>query len=330
MRVALDQLEEFAITTGFSGVARVQHGGEVISEFACGHADRANDRMNNLETRFGVASGTKAFTALTIMSLVESGELTLDTTVRSVVAGDLPNVDAAVTIDHLLTHRSGVGDYIDEEAGGDIDDYLLGRLSPHVLETASDYLPLLNEHEQRSLPGEHFAYNNSGFVILSLVIEVLTGSFHQAVRDRVLTKAAMPSVGFFRSDDLPANTAVGYLENGRSNVFHLPVVGMGDGGVFLTLEDSAVFWDALFSGRIVSLESVAAMTAEVSVHNETRSYGKGFWLGQGADHVWIEGMDAGVSFQSGVFRADDVRYSVLSNTSSGVWPLVKAIRDANS
>lgn len=328
MHVALGQLEELAITADFSGVARVQYRGEVVSEFACGHADRANGRVNNLETRFGVASGAKPLTALTIMSLVESGQLALDTTVRSVVAGDLPNVDQAVTIDHLLTHRSGVGDYLDEEAIGDIDDYLLGRLSAHILETVSDYLPLLNAHEQQRMPGERFAYNNSGFVMLSLVIETLAGSFHRAVRDRVLSTAGMPEAGFFRSDDLPANTALGYLENGRSNVFHLPVIGTGDGGVFLTLEDTVVFWDALFTGRIVSLESVAAMTAEVSVHDETRSYGKGFWLGPGADHVWIEGMDAGVSFQSGVFRDADVRYSVLSNTSSGAWPLVAAIRDA--
>ncbi len=118
------------------------------------------------------------------------------------------------------------------------------------------------------------------------------------------------------------------LANGRSNVFHLPVIGMGDGGVFLTLDDTTAFWDALLTGGIVSPASVAAMTAEISVYNDTRSYGRGFWLGPGADHVWIEGMDAGVSFQSGVFRAADVTYSVLANTSEGAWPLVRAIRDA--
>ena len=83
------------------------------------------------------------------MSLVESDALALDTTVRSVVLGDLPNVDEAVTIDHLLTHRSGVGDYLEEDADGDIDDHTLGQ---------------------------HFAFNNSGFVMLSLVIEAVTGS----------------------------------------------------------------------------------------------------------------------------------------------------------
>jgi CubicO group peptidase (beta-lactamase class C family) len=327
MDVALSQLEHLAQEHDFSGVVRVQHRGAVILEFACGHSDRANERANNLETRFAVASGAKALTALTIMSLVESGTLALETTVRSVVVDELANVDEAVTIDHLLTHRSGVGDYLDESAGGDVDDHVLGSLSAHTLETARDYLPLLNGREQQSLPGEQFVYNNSGFVMLSLVLETTTGSFHQAVRDQVFARASMPNAGFFRSDDLPANTAHGYLANGRSNVFHLPVIGMGDGGVFLTLDDTTAFWDALLSGRIVSLESVAAMTAEISVYNDARSYGRGFWLGPGADHVWIEGMDAGVSFQSGVFRSAEVTYAVLSNTSEGAWPLVRAIRD---
>lgn len=328
MSASFARLHEDALARDFSGVVRVERGGEVIVEFACGRSDRANGRLNGLATRFAVASGTKAFTALTIMSLVESRVLTLDTTVRSVVAADdLPHVDDAVTIDHLLTHRSGVGDYIDEEAGGDIDDHVLGPLSVHTLETARDYLPLLDAHGQRSAPGERFAYNNSGFVMLSLVIEIATGSYHQAVRDRVFTPVAMQGAGFFRTDDLPVDTAIGYLGNGRTNVFHLPVIGMGDGGAFLTLDDTTAFWDAFLGGRIVSPENVAAMTAEVSVHGDTRSYGRGFWLDPGSDHVWFEGMDAGVSFQSGVFGDSDMRYSVFSNTSSGVWPLVGMICD---
>ena len=325
MSIAFSELEQHARAHDFSGVVRVERRGEVIVEFACGHSDRANERVNNLETRFAVASGAKSLTALTIMSLVESGVFDLDTTLRSVVEGDLPHVDEAVTIDHLLTHRSGVGDYLDEAAGGDIDDHALGSLSAHTLETARDYLPLLNAHEQQSAPGKHFAYNNSGYVMLALVIEKMTGSYHRAVRDRVFTPAGMPHAGFFRTDDLPANTALGYLSNGRSNVFHLPVIGVGDGGAFFTLDDTTVFWDAFLNGDIVSPQSVAAMTAEVSVYNDRRSVGRGFSLNPRADHVWMEGMDPGVSFQSGVFRDADVRYSVLSNTSSAAWPLVRTI-----
>ncbi len=328
MDVALSELEHVAREHDFSGAVRVQARGDVVVEFAHGHSDRANERANDVTSRFAVASGTKALTALTVMSLVESGALTLDTTVRSVVGDDLPNVDAAVTIDHLLTHRSGVGDYLDEATMGDIDDHLLGSLSAHTLQTARDYLPLIDAHAQVSPPGERFVYNNSGFVMLSFIVETITGSFHESVRDRVIDRAAMPEAGFFRSDELPGDTALGYLANGRSNVFHLPVIGMGDGGVYLTLDDTTAFWSAFLAGDIVSLPHVAAMTAAVSVHSDERSYGRGFWLAPRDEHVWIEGMDAGVSFQSGVFRGADVTYSVLANTSAGAWPVVEAISAA--
>ena len=195
MNDPLAQLEKQALADDFSGVVRVQRRGEAIVEFACGFSDRVNKRVNRVDTLFAIASGTKGFTALTIMSLIESGELTLDTTLRSVVGDDLPHVDEAVTIDHLLTHRSGVGDYLDEDAMDDIDDHILDDLSAHTLQTARDYLPLLNAHQQRSTPGERFTYNNGGFVMLSLVIETLTGSYHQAVRDRVLRRPVCPVPG---------------------------------------------------------------------------------------------------------------------------------------
>ena len=69
-----------------------------------------------MDTRFGIASGTKGLTALAVVSLIEAGSLELSTTARSVLGADLPLIDDAVTIEHLLSHRSGIGDYFDEDA----------------------------------------------------------------------------------------------------------------------------------------------------------------------------------------------------------------------
>lgn len=322
-----DDLEAVAIAGGFSGAVRVRVDGEVVVEFAAGFADRSANRPNELSTRFGVASGTKGLTALTVLSLIEADEFALDTTVRSIVGDRLPNVDQAVTIEHLLAHRSGAGDYLDEEIVGDIDDHILGERSAHLFVDPSDYLHLLAEPAQREEPGTVFRYNNSGFMILALVVELTCGNYQAAVEDRVLKPAAMTRSGFFRSDALPADTALGYLQDGRTNVFHLPVVGGGDGGIYLCADDVGYFWDALFGERIVSAASVELLTEVVSEYDADRSYGRGVWLGDGGDHVWIEGMDAGVSFQSGVHRRHGVEYTVLSNTSSGAWPLVRRVLD---
>ncbi len=325
MNALSSRLEEAVAAHDFSGVVRVRGGGHEPIELARGDADRANGRANALTTRFGVASGTKGLTAATVMSLVESGDLALDTTVRSIVGDELDAIDHAVTIDHLLTHRSGVGDYLDEETLGDVDDHVLGALSAHTLQAPQDYVELLRAFPQVSPPGERFAYNNSGYVMLSLVIERVTGSFHRAVADRVLGPAGMERSGFFRSDDLPADAALGYMADSRTNVFHLPVIGAGDGGIYLTLDDAFAFWDALLAGRILAAASVDLMTSVVSANGDDGSYGRGFWLDERADHVWLEGMDPGVSFQSGVVRSTGLTYAVLSNTSSGAWPVAKLI-----
>ena len=80
---------------------------------------------NTVDTLFATASGTKGLTALTVMSLVERGELGLDTPARSVLGGDLALIDDRVTVEQLLAHRSGIGDYLDEDEVDDNNDYVL-------------------------------------------------------------------------------------------------------------------------------------------------------------------------------------------------------------
>lgn len=323
--MATSALRQFAESHGFSGVVRVAVGAHVVQDFALGAADRSNDRSISSQTRFGVASVTKGLTALTIMALIEAGDLQLDMPVRAVLGADLALVDDRVTIEHLLAHRSGVGDYLDEDLPGDVDDHILGHRSAHTLKTPSDYLDLLAPYEQRSVPGEHFAYNNSGYVILSIIIERVTGSFHRSVQELVLDPAGMNSSGFFRTDSLPGDVAVSYLRDGRTNVFHLPVIGAGDGGVYLTVGDAMAFWQKVRTGAVVTLESVDLMTSIVSDRGDRPSYGLGFWIDHAGDHVWLEGMDAGVSCQTGYVTSHDMVYAVMANTSSGAWSVVREI-----
>ena len=100
---------------GFSGAVRVDRAGTTELAVAFGDADRAHGIANTVDTRFGVASGTKGLTALTIVSLIEDGILSFDTRAREVLGSDLPLIDDRVTIEHLLGHTSGIGDYLDEE-----------------------------------------------------------------------------------------------------------------------------------------------------------------------------------------------------------------------
>ena len=317
-------LHDVAEERDFAGVVRVEREQHVIDDFARGLAGRGNKIAVDAQTRFATASATKGLTALTTMSMIDDGLLSLDTTAAELVGDVLPLVDERVTISQLLSHTSGVGDYLDEETISDSDAHILD-VPVHTLETPTDYLHLVAIHPQVFEPGERFAYNNGAFIMLSIIIERLAGSFHDAVAERVLAPAGMQRSGFFRSDALPAQTALGYLSNGRSNVFHLPVIGGGDGGVYLTLDDVGALWSAFFAGQIVSPTSRDLMTTPVHMGNDGEGYGLGFWLPHHGDSVALEGEDAGVSFRSLVHRPSGTRYTIMSNTSEGVWPLAELL-----
>jgi CubicO group peptidase (beta-lactamase class C family) len=291
-----DDLEALADGKDFSGVAVVSRAGMRLAEVARGFADRANQRPHTLDTRFGLASVAKGLTALTVASLIEEGRLRADTTLRSLLSDALPMVDPAVTIEQLLGHTSGVGDYLDEDALDDVDDYVMA-VPVHRLDAPMSYLPALDGHPQKSPPGSKFAYNNGGYVMLSIAVEAASGrSYYDLVQERVLHPAGMVDTGFERSDRLPPDTAIGYLEDGRTNVLHLPVRGAGDGGAYSTVRDLDVMWEALFAGRILPMPAVEWLVEPRNdVPAQHRRSGLGFWLRPDRDTVMLEGMDAGVS-----------------------------------
>jgi CubicO group peptidase (beta-lactamase class C family) len=319
------ELDEIASETSFSGVVRVDRGDRIELAKAYGLAHRGYAIRNEVDTRFAIASGAKGLTALTVVSLVEDGALELATRARSLLGDDLPLIDDDVTIEHLLSHRSGIGDYLDEEIELDVDAYLM-PVPVHELATTEQYLAVLGGHPQKFAPGERFAYCNSGYVVLALIAERASGvSFPELVNSRVCEPAGMRATAFLRSDEFSGSVAVGYLEvdgTWRTNVFHLPVRGSGDGGIYTTAADVRSLWTAFFAGRIVSLRWVDEMVrARSDDPAESRRYGLGFWLHPSTDRVLLEGSDAGVSFRSIHDPRSNATCTVISNTSGGAWPI---------
>jgi CubicO group peptidase (beta-lactamase class C family) len=323
------ELDSIAAETSFSGVVRVDRGdGTEIAE-AYGLAHRGYEIANEVDTRFTIASGTKGLTALTIVSLIEEGLIELTTTARSLLGDDLPLIADDVTVEHLLSHRSGIGDYLDEDSDIDVHDYLM-PVPVHELAATEDYLFVLAGHPPKFAPGERFSYCNGGYVVLALIAERVSGiPFHELVTQRVCEPAGMPDTEFLRSDELPGRTALGYLgidPGSRTNVFHLPVRGSGDGGIYSTAADFRSLWTAFFAGRIVSQSWVDQMVRPRS-NAETKRHGLGFWLHASTDTVILEGMDAGVSFRSVHDPRANVTHTVISNTTDGAWPVARFLAE---
>jgi CubicO group peptidase (beta-lactamase class C family) len=323
-----DAVDAEAERTGFSGVVRVDRAGATELAAAYGLADRAFGVPNTVDTQFATASATKGLTALVVMSLVERGTLGLGTTARSLLGNDLPEIADDVTVEHLLAHRSGIGDYFDEDAFDDIAAYVL-PVPVHTLEKAEDYLAVLDGYPTVFPAGERFSYNNGGFVVLALLAERASGvDYHELVRTLVCEPAGMVDTRFLRSDELSSRAARAYLtvDGLRTNVLHLPVVGVGDGGVYSTAADFQALWEAFFAGRIVGPDLVAEMVRPRSDWpEESKRYGLGFHLHATGDEVWLEGYDAGVSFGSSHTPSTLVTWTVISNWSDGAWPIVRLL-----
>jgi CubicO group peptidase (beta-lactamase class C family) len=328
MGPAEHEIDALATRTGFSGVVHIETGGRVELAKAYGHADRAHGVANTVETQFGIASGAKALTALAVVSLIDQGVLGLATTARSVLGADLPLIADDVTVEHLLSHRSGIGDYLDEESGAPITAYAM-PVPVHALAETEDFLAVLDGFPTAFPAGERFAYCNGGFVLLALIAERASGTpFHDVVQERVLDPAGMADTGYLRSDELPGRAAVGYLsdDSSRTNVHHLPVRGSGDGGAYSTAADIAALWRAFLAGRIVPPRWVAEMVRSRSnAPGHSRRYGLGFWLHESSDTVRLDGYDAGVSFQSSHDPGPGTTRTVISNTSEGAWAVAELL-----
>ncbi len=329
LRTLASSLHEVAEASGFSGVVRVDRAGLEPLVATIGLADRAHGVPFTEHTRVAVASGAKGFTALTVMRLIEEDVLSLDTRARVLLGDDLPLIDDAVTIEHLLAHRSGIGDYLDESTGLDLDAYQL-PVPVHQLDEAESYLAVLGGHPQAFTPGTAFAYCNGGYVVLALLAERAARiPFHDLVQRHVIDRAGLSRTAYLRSDGLPGDAALGYLhadehvDRLRTNVLHLPVIGGGDGGIFTTAADMLTLWQALDAGRVVAPETWAEMCRVRSTHEEG-AYGLGFWLED--DAVFFTGSDTGSSFVS-LHALGRVTWSVLGNTTEGAWPVVKRLEE---
>lgn len=318
MKELIQRIDQVASETGFSGVVSIFKDSSTLYNQAFGYQDIKNHVSNTTSTSFGIASGTKLFTALGIGVLIDRGILSLDTAIGEIDQDYTNFIDEKATIQHLLTHTSGIYDYYDEEIETDFENFFV-EIPWYKLETPSDFFPLFQGKSLKFCPGERFSYSNGGFVFLGMIIEKLTGSLYRDfIHEEVLQVADMHRSGFYAFNDLPENTANGYLKDRRTtNIYHLPLRGGGDGGMYTTTEDLRAFWDSLFSHQILSAELTAAYLQTHGTFNATSGYGCGIQKRIDESMFAIEGGDAGVGFDSRYVVPENMTINILSNITNG-------------
>ena len=335
-----DELAASLAAIDFSGVVLGVGPDGVLAEVAQGIADRAVGRPITPGSRFGIASAAKLFTAVTLVSLFERGLASPSTALVEVLGpAEGPSaLDPRVTLEHLLTHTSGIADYCDEYGDEPYEDVWL-RANPNAMRAPRDLLPLFTGLAPLAEPGAEVRYCNAAFVLAGLAIEALAGvGFYEAVEAAVLAPAGMASTGYPALDDVIPDVALGYLPppddepDGawRSNLYAIPARGQPDGGAFTTAADLVRFLDAFRDGHLVGPAWRDEMLRpRVRDEREETSYGLAWWLGgEGRRrHVGHPGGDPGYVAVVRWYPEADVRLVVLTNRSGRAWPAAALAED---
>jgi len=186
-----------------------------ILKEAYGYASLAFEVPNRVDTKFNLGSMNKMFTGVAISQLAEKGNLSFDDRIIDHIP-DYPNEEIAgkVTIHQLLTHTSGLGNYWTEE-------YM--KTSKDRFRAVEDYLPLFVDQPLLFEPGTSWSYSNSGFMVLGLIIESITGqSYFDYVMENIYKPAGMINTDAYELDYIIPNLAVGYTRaQARAGEFYL-------------------------------------------------------------------------------------------------------------
>lgn len=263
-----------------SGAVIVAEDGKPLLRRAYGLANREWGTANTPETRFRIASLTKQITASAILRLAEAGLLDLDASASRYVT-DLPPSWSPMTLKMLLDHTSGLPNITA------LPDYpgVLSRIEA----TPRAMVARLEREALLFPPGTSQEYSNTGYILLALVIERVTGKrFAQHVEEAIFAPLRLSSTADADPGRILPRRATGYRRAGGEWRNAAPIsVGStaGAGGLVSTVDD-LVAWDrALLSGKVVSAASLAAMTRD-----DGYGYGYGFYLGTAFGHrLWSHG-----------------------------------------
>jgi len=323
---------ESIIGSNFNGIISVRKNNVVIFQKPYGFADIINKIPNEIDTKFATASAGKVFVAVAILKLIEKGKLKLNDCIGNILDFDLKEIDKNITIKQLLNHTSGIPDYFDESIMEEYAD-LWQNFPNYKIRKSIDLLPLFINKPMMYKAGEKFQYNNSGFVVLGLIIEKITGLlFDEYLNENIFLPCGMNNTGYYELDRLPAKCANSYIyDNVRNeyytNIYSVDAKGTGAGGAFTTVTDIEKFWDCLLSGKLISNDLLSEML-KLQITDNENYYGYGMWLEKSKDESlepYFTGSDPGVSFLSSFNRNEKINITIISNIGNNVWEMKEKI-----
>jgi CubicO group peptidase (beta-lactamase class C family) len=292
----------------FSGSILVARGSNILIRQGYGYADRAHTLPNTPQTRFRIGSLTKSFTAAAVLELQAQGKLNTQDLI-CIYLNPCPPAWQAITIHELLTHTSGIADYANSDRFG---------LIQNQSSTPAQIMALFKDLPLQFAPGSQWRYSNSGYVLLGMLIEKVSGeSYEDYVEEHLLQPLGLKNTGM---DHNSSHLAIGYDDSETESVPMDMSSLYSAGGFYSTVEDLFRWSQALMSGSILPKQlSDLMITPFVATQDDTgRSYGYGWFLGGESPHPWAAhaGRVAGFSADVIDYLDDDIIVVILCNQTN--------------
>lgn len=286
--------------------------GQVIAAKGYGRASLELDAPVTPETVFEIGSITKQFTAAAIMLLVEEGKVRLDDKITTYLSG-LPEAWANVTVRHLLTHTSGIKSYTS------VMDFLTLCRNDH---TPEEIIRMVSEFPLEFQPGEKWAYSNTGYYLLGLIIEKASGrSYWEFLDERIFKPLGMTATRSSEPRTIIPNRARGYgwVENRYVNRDPLTTTAAGAAGAIVSTVLDLARWDAaLYTEQVLKKSSLEQMwTGARLTSGQMTDYGFGWRVGEIRGHRFVMHGGGTPGFSSHLLRLPNDRLTVIVLTNRG-------------
>ena len=245
------------------GTVLVAKDGEVIYQKAFGKADLELDVDVTLNSKFGIASATKPFTAAAILKLVEEGKLSLKDDITKFIK-DYPTHGHTITIEHLLTHTSGIHNYNDNfQEFMKIESIEYSRV---------EFIDVFKNKPMNFASGTNYRYNNSGYFLLGYIIEIVSGkSYGEYLDKEFFEPLGMKDTELNFSEKLIKNRANGYdllSDKGYTNRQYSSntFTASSTGGIISTVRDLNLWYNALMNYKIISKETLEKSNDPIQIN----------------------------------------------------------------
>lgn len=310
----LDSTATQDVPKGAPGIATgIVNNGKIVYERVAGYANLVDSTLITRNTRFNIASNGKQFTALAILVLIDEKKISLTDDIRKYLPTIYPRQNSKITVENLLNHTSGIRDVYDLWS-------LKGLTWWEHSFTNKDALELIEKQQELNFdPGSKYSYSNTNYILLTAIIEKVTGISFVAYTNDLFKKLNMPNTSFEDNyKKIRGPLAKAYFNFNKWTTYNWIWNACGDGNIFSTLADQ-LQWEQILQGSTDNniKRQILERSQQLTDNSTIKNYGYGLEFGtyKGLDYKFHEGATG--AWKATVTRFPNKETSIITLTNTG-------------